>query len=277
MLSLQNVTANGDSSSSAFAPAEEVSRHKCLIYDGDPSEQLPVVIPFLLDGLRSNWRCLYLGSPQSVRMAEKALVANGVNTIKETNRGALILSTDNSYLNSGSFEPKKMVDWLSQSVEDAVGAGFNGLCATGDMKWELGDDANFDHLAEYEARLEKLFQSKPLRGICQYHRDIVPPQAIRNALATHRSTYVGTDLQTDNFFYIPPELILDTGSGSSEVGKWMCQQIVRVLNAERARDKAMTALRDSESQQRRLAEQLAEVNRDLESRVQERTSQLPRV
>jgi signal transduction histidine kinase len=40
----------------------EVSRHKCLIYDGDPSEQLPVVVPLLMDGLHENWRCLYLGS-----------------------------------------------------------------------------------------------------------------------------------------------------------------------------------------------------------------------
>jgi len=274
MLSHQNVSATGYSSSTAFAPAEEVSRHKCLIYEGDPSEQLPVVIPFLLDGLRTNWRCLYLGSPQAVRLAEQALAANEIDTLKETKRGALILSTDNSYLKSGAFDPKKMVDWLSQSVDDAVSAGFNGLCATGDMKWELGEEANFDHLAEYEARLEQLFRSKPLRGICQYHRDVLPPHAIRNALASHKSAYVGAALQKDNFFYIPPELTLDTHSRSSEVGEWMCQQIIRVQNAECARDKAMSALKESEAKQRHLAEQLAEMNCGLEQRVQQRTLQL---
>lgn len=274
MLSQRNVPATGYWSSTAFAPTEEVSRHKCLIYEGDPSEQLPVVIPFLLDGLGNNWRCLYLGSPKAVRMAEQALAANGINTANETKRGALILSTDNSHLNTGAFEPKKMVDWLSQAVDDAVNAGFSGLCATGDMKWELGEDANFDHLAEYEARLEQLFRSKPLRGICQYHRDVLPPQAVRNALAAHRSAYVGAALQKDNFFYIPPELTLDTHSRSSELGEWMCQQIVRVQNAEGARDKAMSALRESEAKQRLLAEQLAEMNCGLEQRVQQRTLQL---
>ena len=33
---------------------DPVSRHKCLIYDGQPSEQLPVVIPLLVEGLKDN-------------------------------------------------------------------------------------------------------------------------------------------------------------------------------------------------------------------------------
>ena len=52
----------------------EVSRHKCLIYDGEPSEQLPVVVPLLADGLRDNWRCLYLGSPDAVRERRRGLL-----------------------------------------------------------------------------------------------------------------------------------------------------------------------------------------------------------
>ena len=30
--------------------SQSASRHKCLIYDGDPSEQLSVVVPFLAEG-----------------------------------------------------------------------------------------------------------------------------------------------------------------------------------------------------------------------------------
>jgi hypothetical protein len=39
----------------------------------------------------------------------------------------------------GVFDPRRMVDWLSDSIDDAVSSGFEGLCATGDMRWELGD------------------------------------------------------------------------------------------------------------------------------------------
>jgi signal transduction histidine kinase len=253
----------------------EVSRHKCLIYDGDPSEQLPVVIPFLLDGLQNHWRCLYLGSPEMVRMIDSALTRHGVEAAHEMQHGSLILSSDRSHLAQGTFEPRMMIDSLSAMVDTAVQEGFEGLCATGDMLWELGTSKNFDRLLEYETRLEQLFREKPLRGICQYQRDIVPDQAVRDALATHRSAFIGDVLTHDNLFYIPPELLLEgNDSNASKQGEWLCQQILRVLQAEQRRDLALKALAESESHQRHLAQQLAEMNRNLERHVKDRTAEL---
>jgi len=97
----------------------EVSRHKCLIYDGHPSEQLPVVIPLLMDGLRNNWRCLYLGSPEMVQMVDTALVATGIDTVREAKRGALVLSSDRSHLAGGKFVPEKMIDGLCSMIDGA--------------------------------------------------------------------------------------------------------------------------------------------------------------
>jgi signal transduction histidine kinase len=253
----------------------EVSRHKCLIYDGHPSEQLPVVIPFLLDGLQNHWRCVYLGSPEMVRMVNAALMTHGVKPAYETKQGSLILSSDRSHLAQGSFEPRTMIDKLSAMIDSAVQEGFEGLCATGDMLWELGTTKNFDRLLEYEARLEQLFREKPLRGICQYQRDIVPAQAVRDALATHRSAFIGDVLNHDNLFYIPPELLLEGDhSSAAKQGEWLCQQILRVLQAEQKRDLALKALQESESHQRHLAQQLAETNRNLEGHVRNRTAEL---
>src|SRR5438309_8416097 len=124
----------------------EVSRHKCLIYDGHPSEQLPVVIPFLLEGLQNRWRCLYLGSPEMVRMVDAALMTHGVEPAYEAKQGSLILSSDRSHLAQGCFEPRIMIEGLTAMVDSAVQEGFEGLCATGDMLWELGTSKNFDRL-----------------------------------------------------------------------------------------------------------------------------------
>ena len=241
-----------------------VSRHKCLIYDGHPSEQLPVVIPLLREGLNQNWRCLYLGSPETVQMVDAALSRNGVDTAREKHRGALVLSSDRSHLTDGKFHPDAMVDGLCASIDAAVRDGFQGLCATGDMRWELGADENFDRLLEYEARLEQVFRDKPLWGICQYHRDMVPAEAVHDALVTHRAAYLGDRLNTDNLFYIPPEILLEArdrkeGSASAE---WMCRQIRRVVDAERTRD---DVLRNLERRVSERTEQLAVANRHLRS------------
>src|SRR5688500_15938002 len=164
------------------------SRHKCLIYEGHPAEQLPVVVPLLLDGLRQNWRCLYLGDPEAVGLVDDALAKRGIDTRREIDRKALVLSSDRGHLGSdGRFDPVAMVDGLCSSIDEAVSDGFVGLCATGDMRWELGADENFERLLEYEARLERVFRDRPLRGICQYRRDIVPAYAVRDALSTHQA------------------------------------------------------------------------------------------
>jgi signal transduction histidine kinase len=229
-----------------------------------------------MDGLADNWRCLYLGSPDAVRMVDTALVARGVDTSRESKRGALVLSSDRSHLDGGAFDPRAMIESLSDSVDVALRDGFEGLCATGDMRWELGDDESFDRLLEYEALLERVIQQKALRGVCQYRRDILPFRAVRDALLTHSAAYLGDALNLDNLFYMPPDLHLGDAGASvvARQGEWMASQILRVMNAERARDRVVHALRESEAQQRRLAEQLAEMNRDLERRVAERTAEL---
>src|SRR5688500_10809180 len=98
----------------------EVSRHKCLVYDVAPADQLPVVVPLLMDGLHDNWRCLYLGSPDTVQMVDMALSAKGVDTDREKKRNALVLSSDRSHLRDGRFDPQAMVDGLSAAIDQAV-------------------------------------------------------------------------------------------------------------------------------------------------------------
>jgi signal transduction histidine kinase len=256
-----------------LSAVSEISRHKCLIYDGHPSEQLPVIVPLLEDGLRANERCLYLGEPMMIAMVQNALAAREVDVAAHIGRGALVFSSDRPPEDQ-PFDPGGMVGMLVDMIDEAVEDGFAGLCATGDMRWELGRDENFDRVHEYEALLERVFREKPLRGICQYHRGTVPAKALDAAVRAHRSLYIDGWLNRDNLFYVPPELLLHEYKDGSQLGEWMCQQLIRIMQAERLRDQAIDALRESESTQRRLAEELADNNRLLEQRVLERTRDL---
>lgn len=235
-----------------------------------------MVVPMMATSLQDNWRCLYLGDPESVHMVGSALTAKGVNTMRESDRGALIFSSEREHLDGGKFEPSAMIDGLCQMIDEAVADGYNGLWATGDMMWEMGSDENFDYLTEYEALLEQVFRTKPLLGVCQYRKDVLPNRAIKEALMTHPNVFVGQEYTQENLYFMPPEFFLQSTQteGRDAQGQWMCEQLMRTMKAEQKRDQAISSLTKSEAKQRQLAKDLARMNSELEVRVRERTEAL---
>jgi len=133
------------------------------------------------------------------------LAADGVDLEKKTTDGTLVLSSDQSHLVEGRFEGPRMLEMLTKEVHRAMADGYKSLFVTGDLTWEFGSERNFDKLLEYERGLEEVFQAYPiLRGICQYHRDTLPPKAIEDGLLTHRALYVSETLSHINPQYVPP-------------------------------------------------------------------------
>jgi len=216
--------------------ASASSRHMCLIYEGHPSEQLPVVVPFLASASRRGWRCVYLGDPEMVAMVGAALTDHGLDTARAVKQGGLILSSKRSHLaGAGGFDPRTMLDGLRKMIADSVADGYAGLCATGDMMWELGSTSAFSKLVEYEALLEGAFTSPHLVGICQYRKDAVPPRALAEALYTHRSAYIGSRFVPHNAFFLPPEVLLEgKGPGTPEPrqAERMCEQILASVESD---------------------------------------------
>jgi hypothetical protein len=127
------------------------------------------------------------------------LAADGVDVSQEVDKGSLILSSDRGHLVNGVFDVARMLAMLADAVNDALAHGYAGLWATGDMTWELGSEKNFGKLMEYECGLEEMFRNLPtLSGICQYHRDTLPEDALQVALSKHRGIYLNETLSRIN-------------------------------------------------------------------------------
>jgi hypothetical protein len=132
------------------------------------------------------------------------LAAAGLDVAQEVSKGSLVLSWDAGHLVDGRFEVNRMLGMLSDSVNAALADGYSGLFATGDMTWELGSRKNFEKLVEYEIGLEEMFRSHAaLSGVCQYHQETLPEEAIHVALSTHPAVYINETLARMNPFYSP--------------------------------------------------------------------------
>ncbi|HZZ58779.1 MAG TPA: MEDS domain-containing protein [Opitutaceae bacterium] len=173
----------------------DAPRHQCLIYDGAPSPHLDSIAQTLIARLDANYRCLYLNSPPMVAGMRSHLAAAGVDLQRQTERGALILSSDQGHLREGKFDVDRMLQMLQAALHRALADGFAGLWASGDMTWELGSESNLAKLHEYERRLDQFIEGNPaMSGICLYHRDTLPPHAVQTALQTHPARHVDASL-----------------------------------------------------------------------------------
>jgi hypothetical protein len=184
---------------------EHASRHRCLIYEGPPSRQLPALAAMVSQKLEQNSRCLYLNSPTMVAGMRSYLAAAGVDVAAESERRSLILSSELNLADGDRFDVQRMVGALREALAMALEDGYSGLWATGDMSWEFGPAKDFSMLLEYEWALEEFMHANPqMSGICQYRSDLLPREAMRHGVVTHPTVFVNQTLSMINPQYLRP-------------------------------------------------------------------------
>jgi hypothetical protein len=183
---------------------ESIPRHRCLLYEGAPSRQLPMLAAVMCRKIEENYRCLYLNSPTMVAGMGSYLAARGRDVLEDTKRGRLVLSSEQHSSSDGVFDIDVMLNGLEDALEQALKDGCKGLWASGDMTWEFGRANDFSRLLEYEWRLEEFFQThSELEGVCQYHADTLPPEAMKQGSVAHPSIFVSETLSLVNPQYLP--------------------------------------------------------------------------
>jgi hypothetical protein len=185
-------------------PMESIPRHRCLFYEGSPSRQLPMLAAVICQKIDENYRCLYLNSPTMVAEMGSFLAARGRDVLEDTKRGRLVLSSDLHSSSDGILDVDAMLQGLEDALEQALKDGCTGLWASGDMTWEFGLAGDFSRLLEYERRLEGFFQMHAeLEGICQYHMDTLPREAVNQGHTAHPAIFVSETLSLVNAHYRP--------------------------------------------------------------------------
>ena len=152
--------------------------HVCTLYNS-PDQQLRAAIDFVRGGLARRERCIYVCCDQEPEVFRAALRAAGVDVAADEARGALILLTKHdAHLKGGAFNAEVTLDLLHAAVSDALAAGFAGLCTAADMTWLLDQAPGSEHIAEYEARLNRFLEHNPAVGLCQYSGSALPASTL---------------------------------------------------------------------------------------------------
>jgi hypothetical protein len=181
---------------------ESYPRHQCLIYEGSPSKKLSMIAVIMKRKLDEGYRCLYLNSAPMVTGMRSTLAAMDIDVASEIANARLVMSSEP--VSAGKdFDVALMLGKLEDSLNQALKDGYKGLWASGDMTWEFAPGNDFSKLLEYELALEELFRKrKELCGICQYHKDTLPQDVMRQSLLAHPTIVVSQTLTRINPHYL---------------------------------------------------------------------------
>ncbi len=171
-------------------------------------EKLAVIVPFIKTGLEQRAKCIYVIDEETRGGLEQALRGAGVDTGAALSSGQLsILTSEETYLSQGYFTPEKMLDFYGTALHTAIQEGYGEVRITGEMTWALQKMPGVERVIEYEAKLDKAFNTYPHITICQYNIARVTGDFILDVLKAHPDCILGGVL-IHNHFYQPPEVFL---------------------------------------------------------------------
>lgn len=205
--------------------------HLCLIYNRDPLEQMPALIPFIKQGLENNERFIYIADDISVEQLSLILKISGIDVETESNRGSLKLWTRKEWRQPGELDSQKKSEQVQGLIDDALKAGFKGIRFAVEMTWTLGPDISAEKLEHWEATINTIFTPGfPGKIICQYSRHKLSAPVINQALKTHPFAIVN-DCVCHNTFYEDPLILKDKSETSRS--EWMISQLVKNFGTDR--------------------------------------------
>jgi PAS domain S-box-containing protein len=178
--------------------------HVCFIYQSK-EEQMSVIIPFILDGLKRNEKCLYIVDENPVEEIIRE-IGKYCDVEDYIASGQLVILTkDETYLKEGYFDPDSMIQLVKNAEQKAIDEGYSGLRGTGEMTWIT--ESEIEKILEYEAKLSHFFPDSKCIAVCQYNERRLDPGVLISVVQTH-SKIILYDTLVENPYYIPPDVFL---------------------------------------------------------------------
>ena len=170
----------------------------------------------------------------------------------------VILAKEDAFLKHGAFDPDRMPTFWADATAKATRQGFSALRATGETEWLLSNPPGRERWHEYESQLTHVLASLNCFALCQYNRELLPPEFILNVIRTH-PTVIYHGVVCRNMFHVPPDEFLATDQTAVEAE--------RLLTTIRDRAEIEYTLRQQRNELRTLANRLMHAQDDERRRI----------
>ncbi len=207
--------------------------HLCSIYRSK-EEQMSTIVPFIINGLRKNERCIYILDESTKKEVVEELKKH-VELESYIDSGQMVfLTKKETYLKDGFFDPDKTIQLLKEAEREAIESGYSGLRVTGEMTWVFTTLSEVEKLVEYEAKLNYFFPKSKCVAICQYNEEKFDPDILVGIIYTHPKLILYNAV-VENPYYIPPDVFLLKTDyfGGGELYKILVNRILKKTKVDK--------------------------------------------
>ena len=210
-----------------FVDKMKHGEHYCLIHR-NKREQFDVIIPFIVDGLNNNEKCIYLVGQEPKNKLITALTDYKIDVehYLETHQLDIITDKDSYLLEGGTYGPDMIISVLKQAEQDVLHEGYAGIRLTGEMSWVHSKLPGTELLLEYKNKLESFFHASRIIAICQYNENGFSPKFLADVIAVHPKVILYSKLIADNPFYVTNKL--STGESGQDTYEKIKDKLLEV-------------------------------------------------
>ena len=190
--------------------------HLCSIYES-PEEHFAVAVPFIRIGLERGEKCIYIADDGTEAIVRNAMYGGGIDVERAIATESLVLEKkEAAYLKHGSFDPQWMFTFWRDATADATSRGFTALRVTGETEWVIRGAPGLERWMEYESRLMHMLARHNCVALCQYNRQLFPPELVLDIIRTH-PTVIYRGVVCRNLYYVPTDELLGPNQAEREV------------------------------------------------------------
>lgn len=180
-------------------------RHVCALFHGD-EEADSVLQPFIADGFASGHKAIHVVRHDREADHLRHLADAGIDiaAVRASGQLELYLNTD-VYLPGGRFDVERMLAAFEAMANSKKGYPLSRIVC--DMGWASDRPVLFDDLAEFEARVNHVWNRHDDVVVCVYDIRKLSGGMVIDIMRTHPMVLIGDVLQ-ENPFFVPPDQFL---------------------------------------------------------------------
>ncbi|MBI4436812.1 MAG: MEDS domain-containing protein [Candidatus Omnitrophica bacterium] len=153
-----------------------------LFFYRDTFSKMQVFIPFLLDGIAKNEKCLYLSMDDFPSQVRIYLNSGGIPPGKVD-----VLPSTDWYLAGGKFDAVSSQKKYEETMAQAIQEGYAGLRVIGDggSLFQRVKGESLEELLGYEEKMHGLLGNMAMQALCAYDVNTLPMNAFHRLMESH--------------------------------------------------------------------------------------------